>query len=67
MHETTSSAASHPQTSSVLNLPNQITLVRLALSIVVFVLIPLQHYSAALVLFVIAAGTDWLDGYIARK
>ena len=58
------SNASHEQ---VLNLPNQITLARLLLSVVVFVLIPLKFYMAALVGFVIAAGTDWLDGYIARK
>lgn len=50
-----------------LNLPNQITLARLVLSIVVFVLVPLGYYMAGLIVFVIAAGTDWLDGYIARK
>lgn len=50
-----------------LNLPNQITLARLVLSVVVFVLIPMQHYMAALIVFALAAGTDWLDGYIARK
>lgn len=32
-----------------------------------FVLIPWQHYWASLAIFAIAAGTDWLDGYIARK
>lgn len=53
--------------SSVTNLPNQITLVRLILSLVLFVLIPIGQYWAATVAFVLAAGTDWLDGYIARK
>ena len=53
--------------ASMLNLPNQITLARLALSVVVFVLIPFGYYLAALVIFLLAAGTDWLDGYIARK
>lgn len=50
-----------------LNLPNQITIARLILSIGVFVLIPNQQYTAALVGFLVAAGTDWLDGYLARK
>ncbi len=49
------------------NVPNVITMVRLVLSIAVFVLIPLQQFTAALVVFVIAASTDWADGYWARK
>ena len=53
--------------STVLNVPNQITAVRLGLAIVVFVLIPLHYYVLALVLFSIAAATDWVDGYWARK
>ena len=53
--------------SQVFNLPNQITIARLVLSIAVFVLIPMGHFAAALTCFAIAAGTDWLDGYIARK
>ena len=40
---------------------------RLALSIAVFVLIPLQLYLPALIVFAIAAGTDWVDGWWARK
>jgi CDP-diacylglycerol--glycerol-3-phosphate 3-phosphatidyltransferase len=49
------------------NVPNVITMVRLVLSIAVFVLIPLQQFTAALVTFVVAASTDWMDGYWARK
>jgi CDP-diacylglycerol--glycerol-3-phosphate 3-phosphatidyltransferase len=49
------------------NVPNIITMVRLVLSIAVFVLIPLHQYLAALIVFVIAASTDWMDGYWARK
>lgn len=51
----------------IFNLPNQITIARLVLSIGVFVLIPFGFYSLALAGFALAAGTDWLDGYIARK
>lgn len=50
-----------------MNLPNQITMARLILSIVLFILIPLGYYQASILVFVVAAGTDWLDGYIARK
>lgn len=53
--------------STVWNIPNQITAVRLVLAIVVFVLIPLENYLIAMVLFSIAAATDWMDGYWARK
>jgi CDP-diacylglycerol--glycerol-3-phosphate 3-phosphatidyltransferase len=49
------------------NLPNQITIARLLLSIVLFVLLPMGHYAASVAVFLLAAGTDWLDGYIARK
>ncbi len=49
------------------NVPNQLTTARLVLSIVVFVLIPLKMYMAALVVFIIAASTDWIDGYWARR
>lgn len=52
---------------TVLNVPNQITAARLVLAIIVFVVIPRHHYLLALVLFAIAAATDWIDGYWARK
>jgi CDP-diacylglycerol---glycerol-3-phosphate 3-phosphatidyltransferase len=48
------------------NVPNTITVSRLGLAICVFVLIELEWFVAALVLFVIAALTDALDGYVAR-
>lgn len=53
--------------SDAFNVPNTLTALRLVLAIVAFVLIPLQLYIAALVVFLIAAGTDWIDGYWARK
>lgn len=53
--------------NTVWNVPNQITLVRLVLSLVLFVTIPLEWYWISLVLFAIAASTDWVDGWYARK
>lgn len=57
-----------------MNLPNQITLIRLVLSIVLFVLLEFiggegggDGWFVAFALFVATAGTDWLDGYLARK
>lgn len=51
-----------------LNLPNLITLSRLILAIILFGLIHVGGYwLTATVLFVVAAATDWIDGYIARK
>jgi len=40
---------------------------RLALSLVLFVLLALHYYTAALAVFIVAASTDWIDGYWARK
>jgi len=51
----------------IFNVPNKISAARLLLSFVFFALLPLQLYWAALVVFVIAAGTDWVDGWYARK
>ena len=51
-----------------LNLPNAITLSRLILSIVLFAMIGYEGmWLASAVLFVVAASTDFLDGYFARK
>lgn len=52
------------------NLPNAITLSRLVLAAVFVVAMEfpgLVGYSIALVSFSVAAATDWLDGYLARK
>jgi CDP-diacylglycerol--glycerol-3-phosphate 3-phosphatidyltransferase len=49
------------------NLPNQLTSLRLLLSVALFALISAEYYIAAFVLFLVAVGTDWLDGYYARK
>ncbi|MGE0759203.1 MAG: CDP-diacylglycerol--glycerol-3-phosphate 3-phosphatidyltransferase [Pirellulaceae bacterium] len=51
----------------LLNVPNQITLARLFLSVLVFVLLGVRAFAFAIVTFVIAASTDWIDGYYARR
>jgi CDP-diacylglycerol--glycerol-3-phosphate 3-phosphatidyltransferase len=53
--------------TSIYNVPNALTSARFALAIAVMLLIPMQAYSAAVILFLIAASTDWMDGYWARK
>jgi len=51
------------------NLPNLITISRLGLAVVVFILIDIDDrlWITAASIFVFAAATDALDGYIARK
>lgn len=56
-----------PASNVIFNVPNVLTAVRLALSVGVFVLVPLEQYLAAMIVFVVAAGTDWIDGWWARK
>jgi len=51
----------------VLNVPNVLTSARLVLAVVVFALIPWHVYWPAFVIFVVAAATDWVDGYWARR
>lgn len=62
---------SEPQTKpgqpSVFNVPNQLTCLRLLLAVVMFCLMPFGHYTLCMILFLVAAGTDWLDGWYARK
>lgn len=55
--------------SQVWNVPNVLTMLRLVLSCVLFTMIALgpQYMIAALVLFVVTALTDFVDGWWARK
>jgi CDP-diacylglycerol--glycerol-3-phosphate 3-phosphatidyltransferase len=55
-----------PRLAALFNLPNQLTTSRLALSVVLFVLIAVDAWLWCLVVFSLAALTDWLDGYLAR-
>jgi CDP-diacylglycerol--glycerol-3-phosphate 3-phosphatidyltransferase len=52
---------------SINNLPNQLTAGRLGLAIVLFVLIEVNQWLWCDIVFALAAFTDWLDGYLARK
>ncbi len=56
-----------PGRPPVFNLPNQLTAARLVLAIVLFVLITQSYWVGCVLVFVAAAITDWLDGYLARK
>src|SRR5215831_13080155 len=40
---------------------------RLVLALVLFAVIALELWIACLIVFALAAVTDWLDGYLARK
>lgn len=51
----------------VWTVPNLLSLVRLVLSLVVFVLIVRRVDLAATILFLIASTTDWVDGWYARR
>jgi CDP-diacylglycerol---glycerol-3-phosphate 3-phosphatidyltransferase len=53
-----------------MNVPNMVTLFRMALIpvfVIVFYLPYHWSFLASAVVFVLAAVTDWLDGYLARK
>jgi CDP-diacylglycerol--glycerol-3-phosphate 3-phosphatidyltransferase len=44
-----------------------VTVARIVLAVVLFALMELQQYGWSLAVFIIAASTDWVDGYWARK
>jgi CDP-diacylglycerol--glycerol-3-phosphate 3-phosphatidyltransferase len=59
--------ATKPPRPPVFNLPNQLTASRFVLAVVLFVLIDLGLWVSCIGVFALAAATDWLDGYLARK
>jgi CDP-diacylglycerol--glycerol-3-phosphate 3-phosphatidyltransferase len=61
-------AVDQARSPSALNVPNIITLSRLVLALFLFWLIDIGgHWLAACVVFIIAAATDAIDGYVARR
>src|SRR2546427_9057645 len=60
-------ATATPTRPSVFNLPNQLTAARFVLAIVLFVFIEFAWWLPCVGIFALAALTDWLDGYLARK
>jgi CDP-diacylglycerol--glycerol-3-phosphate 3-phosphatidyltransferase len=62
-----SKRASSPATDLVWTVPNLLSAARMVLSIVFFVLVERQDFAAATVLFLLAATTDWVDGWYARR
>jgi CDP-diacylglycerol--glycerol-3-phosphate 3-phosphatidyltransferase len=62
-----SSVAPPQPKQKIFNVPNQITSARLVLAVVLFVFLGLGFFFTSFVLFLIAASTDWIDGYWARK
>jgi len=56
-----------PKQPPVFNLPNQLTAARLVLGIVLFVFIDQGMWIGSIIIFALAATTDWLDGYLARR
>jgi len=53
--------------ADVMNVPNQVTISRIVLSVVLFVFLAIGWYKTCFVLFLLTALTDWIDGYWARK
>lgn len=76
---TTGGKATKRGSGSLLNIPNQLTIARLVLSVVFFVLLGLLGHGTfgensrmpalnlCAALFVLAVITDFLDGYLARR
>lgn len=54
-------------TAVVWNFPNAVSVLRLVLAVVLFAVMAFEHYGASMVLFIVAASTDWLDGWYARR
>ena len=56
-----------PLSTNPWNVPNALSSVRLLMAIAVCGFIETQSWTTALILFVVAASTDWIDGWWARK
>ena len=60
-------AEKRPASTDVVTVPNLMSAARLVLAVVLFVLVERAMYPEALAAFVIAASTDWVDGWYARR
>ncbi len=54
-------------TDQVYTLPNLLTALRFVFAVLLFVLIAFGAWVGCLVVFALAAVTDWLDGFLARR
>ena len=66
------SESPQPQEPKLWNVPNVLTMARIVLAVVMFAILPFGEnarsvYVASLILFVVAAVTDFVDGWWARK
>jgi CDP-diacylglycerol--glycerol-3-phosphate 3-phosphatidyltransferase len=53
--------------NQVVNVPNSLSALRFVLAILVCIWIEQQWFLAALIGFIVAVSTDWIDGYWARR
>lgn len=60
-------ATKTPALNVIWNVPNILTTARLVISLILFVALTIDWYLTSLILFAIAAGTDWVDGFWARR
>src|SRR5215210_2742810 len=56
-----------PPNDPLVNVPNALSFARIPLAVVVFACTVHAMWLVALVVFVVACATDWLDGWWARK
>ena len=63
----TMDGAKQTRMSRLVNVPNVLTAMRLVLAVVAFVLLPMGLYLPAMLVFIVAAVTDWVDGWWARR
>ena len=67
-HDRSAGAAEEEVTDRILTVPNLVTLIRLLLlPVFLWLEFGLHEEMAALVVFAVSSGTDWVDGQIARR
>jgi len=62
-----SSHSQNVKSNVVFNLPNTISWIRILSTAIIVILMYLDYYLAAFLLFTLAAISDYVDGYFARK